>query len=92
MRRNPVLHRPAVMLRQTFKWLTYAAVALVAPALAQSDVDGHSGKATVSVSVFVNSGLNNPRGLRFGPDGDLYVAEGGTGGTTSTTDAQSPWA
>jgi hypothetical protein len=33
-----------------------------------------------AVSVF-STGFNNPRGLKFGPDGNLYVAEGGTGGT-----------
>jgi len=30
------------------------------------------------------TGFNNPRGLKFGPDGVLYVAEGGSGGDNST--------
>ena len=41
----------------------------------------------VKVSVYA-SGLDNPRGLKFGPDGYLYVAEGGRGGTLSTTPMQ----
>ena len=40
-----------------------------------------------ALSVFA-TGLQYPRGLTFGPDGILYVAEAGTGGTASTTPEQ----
>src|ERR1017187_3511929 len=40
-----------------------------------------------NVTVFA-SGLAGPRGLKFGPDGDLYVAEAGFGGTNATTSSQ----
>jgi len=33
----------------------------------------------------VMSGLDNPRGLSFGPDGGLYVTEAGRGGTVTTS-------
>jgi hypothetical protein len=54
--------------------LASAASIAFTPAYAQP-----SSNATVYAT-----GLESPRGLKFGPDGDLYVAEAGTGGTVST--------
>lgn len=47
------------------------------------DAAGPVANTSAIVSVFA-TGLNNPRGLKFGPDGNLYVAEGGVGGAVST--------
>ena len=59
-----------------------AAVAVMAALLVPVSARGQA--VTLPTVTVVASGLNNPRGLVFGPDGALYVAEGGTGGTAST--------
>lgn len=60
-------------------------IALTAGAVAASDV-ATPALSTPRVTVFA-TGFNNPRGLKFGPDNTLYVAEGGTGGPLATTAA-----
>ena len=55
-------------------------VAVVAGLVALVGVLAGSGAASDPPGVVVMSGLDNPRGLAFGPEGGLYVAEAGRGG------------
>jgi hypothetical protein len=59
--------------------LVLAASLTSTPIKAQQPAPPLSSNAHVWVT-----GLQGPRGLKFGSDGSLYVAEAGTGGTTST--------
>lgn len=45
------------------------------------------GNVNVTVTAFA-SNIMYPRGLKFGPDGDLYVALAGVGGNTLTTECE----
>lgn len=63
--------------RRLRSWVS--CIALTCVLLIQSLADAQS------VVTEVMSGLDNPRGLAFGPDGGLYVAEAGRGGATPTS-------
>src|SRR6266571_732524 len=61
--------------------------ALLAAAAPLAAAPASAAPLPANVTVFA-SDLNNPRGLAFGPGGDLYVAEGGLGGSRMTTPAE----
>jgi hypothetical protein len=69
----------------------WRSVALVGPnAGAAARVQVHQvDRLSPNASIFAR-GLIAPRGLKFGPDGFLYVAESGVGGTTKATGQQVP--
>jgi hypothetical protein len=64
------------------KFRSLASVLAIASAVAILQTPSYA-QLSSNVTV-IASGLQGPRGLKFGPDGYLYVAETGTGGTTST--------
>jgi len=57
---------------------------IVATALVTGAVAADAAPQTPSDAAIYATGLDAPRGLRFGPDGYLYIAEAGLGGTNST--------
>ena len=77
---NPI--RTIRRLDCTLAGLAASALAFAAAPAAAAMVP--PGGPTLPKVTVVASGLNNPRGLSFGPGGALYIAEGGTGGTQST--------
>jgi hypothetical protein len=74
-----------------WKWISCVALVITgALTLGTASVESHRPHhppppPAPVVEVFTRE-LDNPRGLQFGPDGKLYVAEAGSGGTESTAD------
>lgn len=72
-------------------WFLWAPVlALTAGALGGSGAVSSRAPADDRKTTIVAGGLDNPRGLGVAPDGSVYVAEAGTGGTTAATCAGPP--
>jgi hypothetical protein len=66
------------------KWRVHFTAAAAVMAVFLVPVAARAQAPALPKVTVVAAGLNNPRGLAFGPGGALYVAEGGKGGTRST--------
>jgi hypothetical protein len=64
-----------------FRRMLLASVTVAFTALGASGLIAAASSAAATVTPYGPSGLDNPRGLAFGPDGRLNVAEAGHGGT-----------
>ncbi|HXD78791.1 MAG TPA: ScyD/ScyE family protein [Puia sp.] len=75
------------MKQKLYPGITIGAILLVAVSCQKrtSTPDCGGGESTVTTVTVISTGLNDPRGLHFGPDNYLYVAEAGVGGTDSVT-------
>jgi len=71
------------MRRALTRGLAVGAVILASFTLTQEGITTLLAQGNMLV---IASGLDNPRGLAFGPDGALYVAEAGRGGTSTLCD------